>query len=65
MLQLGQRRFRYGVALQPLFLNDRLLFISLEKERECAPKNPKPMLSGLNGPHLPLLQIVVYSCCGV
>lgn len=61
----GHRRFRRGVALQPLFLNDRLLFISLEKERECTPKNPKPMLSGLHGSHLPLLQIAVYSCCFV
>lgn len=65
MLQLGQRRFRRGVALQPLFLNDILLFISLEKERECSPRNPKPVLSGLDGSHLSLLQIAVYSCCFV
>lgn len=62
-LQLGQGRFRSGVALQPLFLNDRLLFINLEKGRECSPKNPKPMLSGLDGSRLPLLQIAVYSLC--
>lgn len=59
MLQLGQRRFRGGVALRPLLLNDRLLFISLEKERGRSPKNPKPLLWGLDGSHLSLLQIAV------
>lgn len=53
------------MALQPLLLNDRLLFIRLEKERECSPKNPNPVLSGHDGSRPSLLQIAVYSRCFV
>lgn len=44
-LQLGQRRFCSRVALQPLFLNDILLFISQAKQRKLSQKS-KPHAFG-------------------